>query len=76
MNITAKITKKGQVTIPREIRKALDSNVVEFEVSGNDVFIRPVRSVAGSLSVYAESYIPIKEIRDSVWDEVVQSKKR
>ena len=52
MGVTAKITRKGQVTIPREIRKKLESDVVEFSVVSGDIVLRPVKSVAGSLSAY------------------------
>jgi AbrB family looped-hinge helix DNA binding protein len=37
MAFTAKITSKGQVTIPKAIRKVLKGDVVEFEVLGDQV---------------------------------------
>ena len=65
MPITAKITKKGQVTIPRKIREKLNSEVIEFEILENDVLIRPVKSVAGSLNSYAKKrMIPFKKERE------------
>jgi AbrB family looped-hinge helix DNA binding protein len=73
MVFTARITKKGQVTIPRQIRKILDSAIVEFEVDGEDVFIRPVKSVAGSLSSYAKNGGDFNEIRDLSWDSAVKN---
>ncbi len=76
MVFTAKITKKGQVTIPRQIRKMLDSTVVEFEVDGEDVLIRPVRSVAGSLSSYAKKGVDFNEIRSQTWEKAVKDKHR
>jgi len=54
MLTTTRITKKGQVTIPRKIRERLDSQIIEFAIVGNDIVIRPVKSVAGSLSSYAK----------------------
>ena len=49
MPTIAKITKKGQVTIPLKVRKKLNSEIIEFSVIEDQVIIRPVKSVAGSL---------------------------
>ncbi len=71
MPTAVKITRKGQVTIPKEIRDFLGSDIVEFKVTGGNVVVEPVKSVAGSLSGYAGKYTPLKEIRDKVWEKVV-----
>jgi bifunctional DNA-binding transcriptional regulator/antitoxin component of YhaV-PrlF toxin-antitoxin module len=76
MAMTAKITSKGQVTIPRKIRDVLKSNTIEFEVINGSVVVRPVSSVGGSLSAYAKGHKTIREIRDKVWEEVVHAKAR
>ncbi len=73
MLTTAKITKKGQVTIPRKIRKRLDSQVVEFAIIGEDIVLRPVKSVAGSLRSYAKKKaVTFKEAREKAWDEATK----
>lgn len=69
-----KITSKGQVTIPKEIRNILGSDIVEFELIDGNVFVRPVKSVGGSLKRYAKEYIPLEEIRDSVWEQVAHER--
>jgi len=74
MSISAKITRKGQITVPKEIRKALKSNVVEFEIAGDTVLLKPVKSVAGGLRKYANRHVPLSEIRKSVWKEVARDK--
>ena len=75
MLTTAKITKKGQVTIPRNIREQLDSQIVEFAIVGNDIVMRPVKSVAGSLSSYAKKEtVTFKEAREKAWDEAVRER--
>ena len=75
MLTTAKITKKGQVTIPRKIRERLNSQIVEFAIVGNDVVMRPVKSVAGSLNSYAKKgVVTFKEARGNAWDEVVRER--
>ncbi len=75
MSMTAKITSKGQVTIPRKIREQLDSQIIEFAIVGNDIVVRPVKSVAGSLSSYAKKRaVPFKEEREKAWDEAVRER--
>jgi AbrB family looped-hinge helix DNA binding protein len=75
MLTTAKITKKGQVTIPKKIRERLKSNVIEFDIVENNVVIRPIKSVAGSLSSYAKHVIiPFREAREQAWDKAVKEK--
>ena len=54
MGITAKITSKGQVTIPRAMRRHLGTRMVEFEVDGENVVLKPVKSVAGILKRCAD----------------------
>lgn len=47
MQREAKITSKGQITVPREIRHALGvkpGDKIIFEQIGKDVSVRPVRS--------------------------------
>ncbi len=74
MPTTAKITSKGQVTIPKKIRDLLKSDTVEFELVSGNVVVKPVRSVGGSLSRYAKEYVPLKDIRDDVWKGVVSGR--
>lgn len=69
-----KITSKGQATIPKEIRDLLKTDVVEFEIIEGNVVLKPVRSVGRSLSRYAKGYVPLKEIRDTIWEEVVSER--
>ena len=77
MAFTVTITSKGQITIPKEIRKILDSRTVEIDVTDGEVRIRPVKSVAGALAGYAEGRKPepLHEIREKVWGEVADDQK-
>ena len=75
MSVTATITSKGQITLPRDARKALGSNTVEINVEGEKVVLMPVRSVAGALGKYAGEKAPFKEVRDKVWEEVASAEK-
>lgn len=74
MNAIATITARGQVTLPRRVREALDSRMIEFDIQDNVVLVRPVRSVAGSLARYARKYHPLAEVRTEVWKEVARAK--
>jgi AbrB family looped-hinge helix DNA binding protein len=72
MGKTAKVTSKGQVTIPKEIRDRLDSEMIEFEIEGDRVIIRPVRKIAGVLKRYADSDLISRE--DNAWERAVKNK--
>ena len=72
-----KITRKGQVTIPKEIRQKLAANTVYFEVENDTVIVKPVRDAAGSLSAYAGNVKPgesMKKMKESAWEAAVREK--
>jgi AbrB family looped-hinge helix DNA binding protein len=74
MSLTATITSKGQMTVPRAARQALNTTTVEVEIQGETVILRPVRSVAGALAGYAGKHEPFAVVRDKVWQEVADEK--
>jgi AbrB family looped-hinge helix DNA binding protein len=76
MAITAKITSKGQVTIPKKIREVLQGDVVEFEVLEGRILLKPVTSVAGTLRRYTSGFTPLSSARKKVWGEVADEKAR
>jgi antitoxin PrlF len=71
MDAAAKITSKGQVTVPKAVREALgikEGDAVVFRVEGNRaVLARTVDflSLAGSVKVPAAR-------RNAAWDEVIR----
>ena len=72
-----KITRKGQVTIPKEIRDKLKANAVYFEVEDDIVMVKPVRDAAGSLRDYARNVKPgasMKRLKEKAWEEAVREK--
>lgn len=74
---SVKITKKGQVTIPKEIRDRLNATAVYFEVVEGDIVLRAVRDVGGALSKYASNAKPavsMKQMKDKAWTEAVYEK--
>jgi len=79
MTSSVKITRKGQVTIPKQVREKLNANAVYFEVEDDVVMVKPVRDAAGSLSAYAGNVRPgvsMKRLRDKAWEEAVREKTR
>lgn len=80
MTTTAvKITRKGQVTIPKEIRARLQATAVYFEVVGDTVVVRAVRDAAGSLKDFAgkaNRTASFKTNRSRAWEEAVREKSR
>lgn len=72
-----KITKKGQVTIPKRIRDRLKTTEVYFDVVDGEVVVRAVRDAAGSLSEYAKNVKPdtsIEQMKERAWKEAVHEK--
>lgn len=69
MRVTATVTSKGQVTLPKAIRDKLGARIIEFVAEGSRIEIRPVPDAAGSLAEFAGSYVPLEEARRAVWGE-------
>ncbi|MBF0472293.1 MAG: AbrB/MazE/SpoVT family DNA-binding domain-containing protein [Nitrospirae bacterium] len=74
MNSTVKITKKGQITLPKKIRQLLNSDTIEFEIIDDNLVLKPVQSVSGSLSSYAKKGLGFKSARDLAWEKAVNDK--
>jgi AbrB family looped-hinge helix DNA binding protein len=73
---TAKVSSKGQITLPREAREALGTDHVRIVCDDKEVRIEPVNDVAGSLAHYAKNKkkIPFHVARDKAWEAVVREK--
>ena len=70
MEILAKITSKGQVTIPKRIRNLMETDLVKFRVEGGKVILEPVRDVGGIFKEYAKKAISREEEREIAWKKV------
>jgi antitoxin PrlF len=74
----AKISKKGQITIPKSIRKKLNIDKdggVLFLVEKDEVRIKgipagQVEQLAGSLKKYAPSYVPLSHVREKIKEKI------
>ena len=70
----AKISKKGQVTIPKAIREKLKvgtEGAVLFLVEDDEIKLKGVQGgradqLAGSLKKYAKEYVPLNNIRKKI----------
>ena len=70
-----KVSSKGQVTLPREVRRVLGSDVVTYDVKDGRVLLLPVKDVGGSLREYAgKSPSPFQRAREKAWEEVAREK--
>ncbi len=62
--ITAKITSKGQITIPVDFRKKLDTDLVEVTMEGEKIIIKPIKKMGGILQKYAMKDKSIEEVME------------
>ena len=72
-----KITKKGQITIPAQIRKKLKTNMVEIKEENGKIVIKPVENLAGALHKYAKKGKKLDEIlkeEEKVFQNAVKEK--
>ncbi|MDQ7010718.1 MAG: AbrB/MazE/SpoVT family DNA-binding domain-containing protein [Mariprofundaceae bacterium] len=71
---TAKVSSKGQITLPKAVRDFLHADILRVVIEDGEVRIRPVRNVAGSLKRYARKEIPMEQAREEAWDQVAHEK--
>jgi len=76
MEKTVKISSKGQITLPRQAREALGSDVVRLVIQEGELRILPVRDLAGALHRYAGESMSYPEAREAAWSEAVRDKHR
>ena len=85
MTVTAKITSKGQITLPKEVRKILDvgeGSVVVFEEEDNKIVIKSAKTLKefkGILKGKSKmaSFDEIREkTKECIGEKAVQSGKR
>ena len=77
MSVAVKITEKGQVTIPREIRNVLKARLISFSVVDGVVIVRPLSDVGGSLQAYVQntpSTGSFRDQKDAAWEEAIREK--
>jgi len=71
------ISSKGQISLPKEIVKHLDSRALRLEIlNDNEVKIIPIRDVAGRLSQYAKNIDSNdwNAVREQAWLESIKGR--
>ena len=76
----AKVSKKGQITIPKSIREKLHigkDSAVLFVVENDEIKLKGVpsgtaESLAGSLKEYARKYEPLDKIRAKIQEDIAR----
>ncbi|OAQ21852.1 AbrB/MazE/SpoVT family DNA-binding domain-containing protein [Thermosulfurimonas dismutans] len=70
---TVKVSQKGQITLPKEMREALGSEVLRLVLRDRKVIIEPVEDLAGSLKEYAKP-VDLTKAKEEAWTEAVREK--
>jgi len=76
MEAIAKITSKGQVTIPKKMREMLGSDIVRFRVENERIILEPVHDLGGIFKKYARGDIPFEREREIAWEKVADEYKK
>lgn len=80
----AKLSKKGQVTIPKAIREKLNIDTaggVLFLVEDDEVKLKgipggEIDKLAGSLNKYAKNYVPLEKVRARIKGKIADAAAR
>ena len=80
----AKLSKKGQVTIPKAIREKLNINGeggVLFLIENDEVKLKgipggEIDKLAGSLKKYAKTYVPLDKVRTKIKGKITDAAAR
>ncbi len=80
----ARISRKGQVTIPKAIRKKLKIDKeggILFLVEDDEVKLKgipggQIDQLAGSLKKYAKTYVPLEKIRTKIKGKIADAAAR
>ena len=79
-----KLSKKGQITIPKAIREKLNIDSeggVLFLVEDDEVKLKgipggEIDKLAGSLEKYAKVYVPLENVRDKIKGKIADAAAR
>ena len=80
----ARLSKKGQVTIPKAIREKLkidSEGAVLFLVEDDEVKLKgipggEIDKLAGSLKKYAKTYVPLEKVRTKIEGKIADAAAR
>jgi bifunctional DNA-binding transcriptional regulator/antitoxin component of YhaV-PrlF toxin-antitoxin module len=70
---TAKVSSKGQITLPKTVRELLQSDFVRLVVEDGAVRLEAVPDLADSLARYAKGR-PVENEREAAWEAEVRDR--
>lgn len=70
---TLAITSKGQIVLPKRVRKILNTNIISIEIDDNNkVILSPVSDVGGVFAKYQKNTkASFEEVREKAWRDNV-----
>jgi bifunctional DNA-binding transcriptional regulator/antitoxin component of YhaV-PrlF toxin-antitoxin module len=70
------ISSKGQIVLPKKIRKILGTNIISLLINDqHQIVITPVQELGGSLSSYTKDIsLSFDEIREQSWKDITSPK--
>jgi len=71
---TVKVSSKGQITLPKQVREALGTSYVRIVLSRGHVHLEAVRDPAGCLAKYSRPEGPVDDAGAKAWTEVAEEK--
>jgi len=71
---TAKISRKGQITLPKAVREKLQTDTINIVMENGMIRLEPVRDVGGSLKDYASKSLSAAQAREQAWQQAVHEK--
>ena len=71
---TVKISSKGQITLPKEVRERLKEEIIRIVADEKGVRLEPVSNLAGCLKKYVREKpdLPWEELREKAWREATK----
>lgn len=73
---TVTISSKGQIVLPKKIRKALNTNIISLIINDqNQILITPIHELGGSLSSYSKNTdLLFENVREQSWKDAILAK--
>ena len=63
------VSSKGQIVLPKIVRRTLNTHQVIFEIIEDKIMIRPLINVKGSLTKYQINKSDFSDIREQAWEK-------
>jgi AbrB family looped-hinge helix DNA binding protein len=71
--ITRRLTSKGQITIPKQVRDLLNSDLIVFEITNDGIVLKPVENTLEDLYGSVKTPNHLKGKTESEIEEIMQN---